>query len=115
MKALLVTALALGLLGASSVPAPTATPTTAPTAAPGAIVHMRDFTFDPETVTIQAGQSVEWINDDAVFHSATADDKSWDSREIDGGRTWTHVFEKAGTYAYFCDDHSYMKATVVVK
>ncbi len=102
MKSLLITAvLALGLLGASP--------------APGAIVHMRDFTFDPETITIRAGQSVEWINDDAVMHSATADDTSWDSGEIDGGRTWSRVFEKPGTYAYYCDDHTYMKATVVVK
>lgn len=76
---------------------------------------MRDFTFDPETITIQAGQSVEWINDDAVLHSATATDRSWDSGEIDGGRTWTHLFEKPGTFAYFCDDHSYMRARVVVK
>jgi plastocyanin len=106
MKTLLIAiALSGGLLGASP----------APTALPAAVVHMADFKFNPQTVTIQAGQSVEWINDDAVFHSATASDASWNSGELDQGRTWTHTFAAAGTYTYYCDDHTFMRATVVVK
>jgi len=97
------------------MPSPTAAPTPVTTAAPAAVVHMHDFSFDPETVTIGAGQSVQWINDDAIFHSATASDKSWNSGELDQGRSYTHVFDTPGTYEYYCDDHSYMQATVVVK
>jgi plastocyanin len=118
MKPLLLTAsLALGLLGASPMPSPTVSPSPAPAAssAPAAVVHMHDFSFDPETVTIQAGQSVQWINDDAVFHSATASDKSWNSGELDQGRSYSRTFDTPGTYEYYCDDHSYMQATVVVK
>jgi len=116
---LLATVFALGLLGAS--PTPTPTPAVAPTpaatasAAPVAVVHMHDFAFDPETVTIRAGQSVEWVNDDAIFHSATAADASWNSGELDQGRSYVHIFDKPGTYDYYCDDHSYMRARVVVK
>ena len=117
MRSLLLTAtIALGLLGASPMPSPTASPSPAPTAsgAPAAVVHMHDFSFDPETVTVKAGQSVQWINDDALFQSATASDKSWNSGELDQGRSYTHVFDKPGTYAYYCDDHTYMQASVVV-
>ena len=115
MKPLLLTAsLALGLIGASPMQSST-TPAPVASSGPAAVVHMHDFSFDPETVTIQAGQSVQWINDDAIFHSATADDKSWNSGELDQGRSYTHTFEKPGTYEYYCDDHSYMQAAVVVK
>ena len=99
------------------MPSSTASPSPAPVAssAPAAVVHMHDFAFDPATVTIKARQSVKWINDDAIFHSATAADKSWNSGELDQGRSYTHTFDKPGTYEYYCDDHAYMKAKVVVK
>jgi plastocyanin len=119
MKPLLLAAaaVALGLLGASPMPSPTvaSTPGATASAAPAAVVHMHDFAFVPETVTVQAGQSVEWINDDAIFHSATAADASWGSGELDQRRSYLHLFEKPGTYDYYCDDHSYMRARVVVK
>jgi plastocyanin len=113
MKTLLIAAsLAVGLLGAAPAAAPI--PVASPSPAPAIVVHMADFKFAPATVTIHAGQSVGWINDDAVFHSATATDASWDSGELDQGRTFAHAFATPGTYTYYCDDHTFMKGTVVV-
>lgn len=113
MKPLMLLAfLAAGLLGASPLPSPSPAPTATPAIT---VVHISQFAFAPPSVTIHAGESVRWINDDAVQHSATADDASWDSGELAQGQSWTHVFAKAGTYGYYCDDHRFMKATVVVK
>ena len=111
-------ALAVSLLGAQGTPpatspAPSASP--APNASPAVVVHMKNFAFVPQSVTIHAGQSVKWINDDSVSHSATANDHSWNSGELDNGQSWTYAFSAAGTYQYFCDDHAFMKGTVIVQ
>jgi plastocyanin len=102
-------ALFVCLLGVDASPSPSPSP------APAVVIHIKDYAFSPNTVTINAGQSVEWINDDTVAHSATADDKSFDSGELSQHDTWTHTFTKAGTYDYVCDDHEFMRATVIVR
>lgn len=112
MRSLIATMLVACLLGVAPSPSPSPVPTAA---VKPFVVHMHDFAFDPLTVTIPAGGTVEWVNDDTVEHSATADDKSWDSGELGAGKSWTHEFAKAGTYAYYCDDHTFMKATIVVR
>jgi plastocyanin len=85
----------------------------APPAAP-VVVQMKDFKYDPALVTIVTGTAVRFVNDDQVAHSVTASDKSFDSGDFDAGKSWTHVFDKPGTYAYYCDVHAFMKGTVVV-
>ena len=76
---------------------------------------MHDFMFDPETVTVSPGTTVEWDNDDGARHTITAADKSFDSGDLKPGQKWSHVFATAGTYAYSCTQHPEMTATVVVK
>ncbi len=88
---------------------------TAASPAPSALtIHIKDFAFNPTPAKIHVGDRVTFINDDDEAHTATADDKSFDSEGLDGGGTWQHVFTKAGTYKYFCELHPYMKATIVV-
>jgi plastocyanin len=77
-------------------------------------IHIKDFKFNPTPVKIKAGDRVTFVNDDDEAHTATADDKSFDSEGVDGGGTWQHVFTKPGSYNYFCELHPYMKATIVV-
>jgi len=77
-------------------------------------IHIKDFKFNPTPVKIHAGDRVTFINDDDEAHTATANDKSFDSEGLDSGGTWQHVFAKPGTYNYFCELHPYMKATLVV-
>jgi plastocyanin len=86
-----------------------ATPAPAPV-----VVHIKDFKFDPASVTVSPGVAVRFVNDDQVPHSVTATDKSFDSGDFDSGKSWTHVFDKPGTYAYYCDVHAFMKGSVVV-
>jgi len=77
-------------------------------------IHIKDFKFNPTPAKIKAGDRVTFINDDDEAHTATAEDKSFDSEGLDGGRSWQHVFSKPGTYKYFCELHPYMKAVIVV-
>lgn len=100
--------LGIALLGTAS-PAPSAAPS------PAVVIHIKQFAYQPLTVVINVGQTIEWINDDSVEHSVTANDASFDSGELAQGKTWTKTFAKAGTYAYYCDDHRFMKAEVKVK
>jgi plastocyanin len=61
------------------------------------------------------GQSVTWHFDDAgVPHTVTAGDGSFDSPVMTSG-TFTHRFDKAGSYDYICTIHpTQMKGTIVV-
>jgi plastocyanin len=78
-------------------------------------VHVKDFAFKPSTLTIDAGDTVTFVNDDSDAHTVTASDKSFDSAGLDTNDTWTHTFSKAGTFTYFCALHPYMKGTIVVR
>jgi plastocyanin len=78
-------------------------------------VHIKDFKFVPPALTVPAGSTVTFVNDDTEPHTATADDKSFDSEAIDTSETWKHTFAKPGTFAYFCEMHPMMKGTLTVK
>ena len=99
--------------------APSASASPASSAAPGAAkaaaVNTKDFAFAPATITVAVGDKVTFKNSDSVAHTVTADDKSFDSGNMDQNATWSYVFAKAGTYKYTCAYHSYMHGTVVVK
>jgi plastocyanin len=89
----------------------------APAAAPvrSATVDIKSFKFKPVAVAVRKGGQVKWTNSDAAAHTATADDRSFDTQTIDKGKAATVTFAKAGSFAYHCDFHPFMKATVVVK
>jgi plastocyanin len=78
-------------------------------------VHLENDAFAPPSVTIHAGDTVRWINDDDDAHTVTATDGSFDSKGLDTHQTWEHTFAKPGTYRYFCELHPFMKGTIVVK
>jgi plastocyanin len=64
-----------------------------------------DNAFDAGVVRIQPGQVIEWSNDGNSPHTATADNGSFDSGNIEPGATFTTVFDKPGVYPYFCRYH----------
>jgi plastocyanin len=85
-------------------------------APPGEIhVSISQFTFRPPVVSIAAGDTVTWVNDDAEEHTVTATDRSYTSSALDAAETFSHRFTAPGTYQYFCALHPHMAATVVVK
>lgn len=120
--------------GTTPTIAPTATPTTGITSTPTATATQAgnaqtvmittdssgSFAFSPATLTIKAGTTVTWKNATAVGHTVTSDDgKSFNSGTTNPiaaqGGTFSFTFTKAGTFAYHCEIHPFMKATIIVQ
>ncbi|HUK58200.1 MAG TPA: cupredoxin family copper-binding protein [Stellaceae bacterium] len=80
-------------------------------------VAIDNFAFGPATITVKRGTKVTWTNKDDEPHTVVAagDDKLWRSPPLDTDDSFSFVFDKAGTYKYFCTIHPRMQGTVVVK
>jgi plastocyanin len=84
-------------------------------AKPSVTVDIASFKFKPPTVTVKQGGTVTWMNSDTADHTATADAGGFDTGNVRRGRSVPERLMKAGTFAYHCDFHPFMKGTVVVK
>jgi plastocyanin len=82
-------------------------------------VVIREFKFEPATVTVHAGDTVEWMNDDIVPHTATAEGDGqkpfWDSGIIQTGAKWRYVARMKSTYNYICTLHPNMEGKLIVQ
>jgi plastocyanin len=78
-------------------------------------VVMSEFQFAPRELRVSAGDTVVWDNRDIVPHTATANDKSWDSGNIAGKKTRVTVMLVKGEHAFTCLYHSNMKGKLIVK
>ncbi|MEO7713744.1 MAG: cupredoxin family copper-binding protein [Gemmatimonadaceae bacterium] len=78
-------------------------------------VEMRAFQYQPASLTVQFGDTVTWINDDLVPHTATAGAKRFDSGSVDARGSWRYVAERKGTFSYECTFHPMMKGTLIVR
>ena len=79
-----------------------------------ASVKIANFDFGPATITVPAGTSVTWTNNDDDAHSVVADDKAFRSAPLDTGESYSFTFAKPGTYAYHCGLHPQMHGKVIV-
>lgn len=80
-------------------------------------VAIRDFAFNPKTVTITVGEKVRWTNMEstAILHTTTSgnpgdadEGELWDSGSMSSGGTFTHQFDEVGEFSYFCHLHEEM-------
>ena len=71
--------------------------------------------FSPASLTVSPGDRIVWVNKDLFPHTATADSKAFDSRDIAAGASWTYVAVRSGEYAYSCTFHPTMKGRLVVR
>jgi plastocyanin len=80
-------------------------------------IDIKNFAFQPTTLTIAAGTAVTWVNQDEEPHNIVdlAKPHVFRSPGIDGGEKYTFVFDKPGTYEYVCSVHPHMHGTIVVK
>jgi plastocyanin len=85
-----------------------------PSGQSGSTITLASFSFSIKTLTVKVGQAVTWTNADPVIHTVTSDEGVWDSGDLAPGGSFTFTFSKAGTYAYHCSYHPYMKAVVIV-
>jgi len=80
-----------------------------------AVVHivMKNMKFDPATIEVKSGDTVEWTNEDITPHTATS--AKFDSASIEPEKSWRHTFTEPGSFPYNCTFHPDMKAAVLVK
>lgn len=76
-------------------------------------VEIRDFTYIPDTLTVEEGQTVRWTNYDDVVHNVVGE--GIESDTLNKGNTFTFTFEEEGTYDYICTFHPGMEGTVTVE
>jgi plastocyanin len=71
--------------------------------------------YDPGTVSVKVGESVQWDwVDNSAQHSVTADDNTFDSCLQGAGSKFTVTFSKAADIKYHCTIHSGMTGEVKV-
>ncbi len=83
--------------------------------ASGDAVEIVEFLYDPEDLTVPAGTTVTWTNQDQAPHTATAEDSSFDTDTLQKGDAGEVTLDDPGTYAYYCRFHRFMEATVTVE
>jgi len=72
--------------------------------------------FEPASLTLAAGDSVNWVNKDIIPHTATsAKTGIFDSGTIASGKSWKHTFKTGGDLAYLCQFHPTMKGRLKIK
>jgi plastocyanin len=80
----------------------------------GPEVKIDNFSFGPD-LTIAAGTTVTWTNNDDVPHVVASDTKLFKSQALDTDDHFSYTFTKPGTYLYYCMIHPKMTAKVVVQ
>jgi plastocyanin len=79
-------------------------------------IKIDNFSFGPATVTIPAGTTITWTNNDDVPHVVSSDDnKMFKSKALDTDDHFSFTFTKPGTYNYYCAIHPKMVAKIVVQ
>lgn len=78
-------------------------------------ISISDFKFVPPSLEAHVGDIIEWHNMDFAAHTATADDRSFDTGRIEAGEAKRVVVENRGRFSYFCRYHVTMKGTLIVQ
>jgi plastocyanin len=125
LSAVAATGLACAAPAATNAPAtigsstPSAASPTAGTAA-SPIVEMTGFAFQPATLQVKAGTTVQYVNKDATAHTVTqgqngvaAAQAAFDE-QVEAGATVTVTFAQSGTIQVTCKIHPTMNQTVQV-
>ncbi|MGH9775038.1 MAG: cupredoxin domain-containing protein [Candidatus Acidiferrales bacterium] len=78
-------------------------------------VNIKDFTFDPETLTVPAGAKVTWVNKDEEPHKVAGNNEEFVSQALDTDEQFTFEFKTPGTYEYYCTLHPKMIGKIIVR
>ena len=78
-------------------------------------VMVENFSFQPGTLTVNAGTTVTWVNHDDEPHTVNENNKTFKSGALDTDGKFSYKFTSPGTYSYFCSIHPRMKGQIIVK
>jgi len=107
-------------VGESPTPEPPVTETTEVESV--AEVLIRNFAFEPATLTVSVGTTIIWTNEDSAPHQVASDPHPTHtdlpdlaSEILSQGDSYRFTFTKTGTYGYHCHLHPSMTGTIVVE
>jgi plastocyanin len=79
-------------------------------------IEIKDFAFNPQTITVKSGEKITWINRDEEPHTVVSVEKQFKkSTALDTDQEFTITAGAPGTYTYFCSVHPKMTGTIVVE
>jgi plastocyanin len=79
-------------------------------------IEIKDFMFNPPTITVKSGETITWINRDEEPHTIVSVGKKFQkSAALDTDQEFWITAGAPGTYAYFCSVHPKMTGTIVVE
>lgn len=80
------------------------------------VVEMRNNFFSPNSVTINVGDTVTWVQRGSN-HDTVSNNGLWSSGILGSGQSFSHTFNAAGSFGYFCTPHRSqgMTGTVTVQ
>lgn len=79
-------------------------------------IEIKDFAFNPQTITVKSGEKITWINRDEEPHTVVSVEKQFKkSSALDTDQQFTITAGAPGTYTYFCSVHPKMTGTIIVK
>jgi plastocyanin len=78
-------------------------------------VTIDNFTFAPKTLTVKAGTTVTWRNEDDIPHTVASSTRVFKSQPLDTDDRFSFTFTEPGSYEYFCSLHARMTGTIVVE
>lgn len=112
---------ATGALAADKVTVPSETPiAAADVPADAVIVNIAKMKYETPEVTIKVGQTVTWINKEAMPHNVDFVKGVVGEAELKGAmlkkdQAYSVTFNEAGTYDYHCTPHPFMRGKVIVE
>ncbi len=79
-------------------------------------IEIKDFAFNPQTITVKSGEKVTWINRDEEPHTIVSVEKQFKkSTALDTDQEFTITAGAPGTYSYFCSVHPKMTGIIIVE
>jgi plastocyanin len=84
-------------------------------APPANRITIKAFMFAPVSLTIKAGATVTWVNEDEEPHTVVSATGLFRSQAIDTKESFAFKFDKPGEYHFICTIHPQMMGTVIVQ
>ena len=78
-------------------------------------ISIKNFAFNPTTLTVKVGVNVTGTNGDSASHQVKEDNGLFLSSVLGNGQSFTYTFTTTGTYNYTCNIHSSMHGKVIVE